>query len=169
MTPQSLSQYIHPGWGEDPQLLSSPLSRTHSIYGRRRPLDGDTVICCAATQVERVRLIWLPYSSLSTSSLREFPADSCSLDIQELLVFCCLAMGAGSVTLQPDLSSLDPDSDQADLYILPDYAAVPAQLEGKHRTFKVVDIEWVKQTIIFGEKVSPGLLHLFCARPFSEC
>lgn len=63
-------------------------------------------------------------------------------------------MGAISVTLQPNPSLVDPDTDQADLYILPDYEDVPARLRRNH-SVRVVDVEWVKQTIIFGEKVSP--------------
>ena len=69
-------------------------------------------------------------------------------------------MGAISVTLQPDPDLIDPDTDQADLYILPDYADVPDELKGNHAV-RVVDVEWVKQTIIFGEKVSHPTIFIF--------
>lgn len=71
------------------------------------------------------------------------------------MTFCLLALGASSVTV---VGSLDraPFSDHHYL-VLPDNESLPAKIKKTLSTGKdlrVVDVEWVKQTLIIANRVS---------------
>lgn len=64
-------------------------------------------------------------------------------------------MGAASVILETDLSNIDLDS--ADIFVLPDHQKVPKILATNSHKLRIVDVEWVYQTVIHGQRVSPTL------------
>lgn len=70
------------------------------------------------------------------------------------MVFSCLAMAASSIEVVRDLSAASKAD--YDFLILRDGEPNPSALDKDDRwsDLRVVDVEWVKQTLIFGDLVS---------------
>ncbi|KAL7417780.1 hypothetical protein BDY24DRAFT_411731 [Mrakia frigida] len=131
--------------------LSWLLPKPRSYYNDREDVLTQAILDAWGKDPEAL------YNPVSYSDHRERPLDGmrilCLLETvveRELVTFTALAMGAASVILETDLSNIDLDS--ADIFVLPDHQKVPKILATNSHKLRIVDVEWVYQTVIHGQR-----------------